>query len=953
MKLFRPLIGFAWLCCALTAAADSLETGFKTPPDSAKPHTWWHWLNGNVTKSGITKDLEAMKAVGLGGFQQFDAGMLAAGPVKYNSPHFHELMSFVFSEADRLGLDAGFHNASGWSSTGGPWITPENSMKTLVWSETSVRSGDTNVITLNVPTIATNFLANKAIKTDFYRDIVVLAFPTPKDNAYRLKNWPEKALLNPKTRSDAFATDFPPTPADAVIPFAKVMDLSARMDAQGKLDWSPPAGEDWTVLRIGYTSTGVMNHPASKAGEGLEVDKLSRKATDVHWENLINKIIADAKGRSSLKTVLIDSYEVGMANWTEDFAKEFQKRRGYDLLPHLLCITGRVLDNTETSERVLWDLRTTVSELMQENYFGYFAERCHACGLQLALEPYGTGPFDSAASGLLADIPMPEFWQGGPPGNLWSWTAQLVPSAAHLSGRTIVGAESYTAIKGDWQDHPYSLKKLGDWAFAHGVNRYYFHTFAQQPWNDAVKPGMTFGPYGGNFHRNNTWYPKSQAWMEYIARCQFLFQAGSFQADMLALYGDERGFNNLLGAKEPLDMKEIPGVSFDLGGMSSLDNLSVNPNGDLRVTFGGKLLDTHYKMLLLKRADLMTPEHVAKLGALADQGAKIFAPKPLRSPSLKNFPAADQELQALAKRYWDTRKIHEPREFASAVAALTPDCKVPADVLFNRHRLGAEDFYFLANQQDKDRDMTATFRVGGKQPELWNPLTGEITDAPNWKALADGRTEVSLSLGPVDSMFVVFRKATTSTGKVTPKTEFTDLLALTNNWIVIFDPNWGPKAPVTFAQLTPWNENTNDAIKYFSGTATYKTTFQLASANSKLVLDLGKVEVLAHVTLNGKNLGTLWKPPFQVDVSHAAKVGVNTLEVEVTDLWVNRLIGDERFPNWGAGFPGWLTAGKAPPNDNPRKTFEAVKHWKKNDPLVPSGLIGPVTLRAGEIVPPN
>jgi len=932
------------LAALYAASTNSLETGFQSPPDSARPHTWWHWMNGNVTKEGIAKDLAAMKAVGIGGFQQVDAGLLAAGSVAYNSPRYHQLMSFAFAEADRLGLDAGFGNASGWSSTGGPWIMPENSMKTLVWSEVSVHAGDTSGITLPVPSIPPKFQAEgKVIKTDFYRDIVVLAFTTPKDNAYRIKDWQKKALLDPNSRADSFVPDFQPAPADAVIPAAKVMDLTNLMDDHGKLNWTPPAG-NWTVVRLGYTSTGVMNRPASKAGQGLEVDKLSHKGTDVHWEKLINKIIADAQGRSSLKTILIDSYEVGMQNWTEDFVREFQARRGYDLIPHLLCVTGRVLDNTETTERVLWDLRSTVAELMAQNYYGYFAERCHACGLKLAFEPYGTGTFDAAASALQADIPMPEFWENNPRA-LWQWTAQVIPSAAHLSGRSIVGAESFTAINGDWKEHPYTLKKLGDWAFVSGVNRYYFHTFTHQPWNDAVKPGMTFHRFGGNFHRNNTWWPKSRAWMDYIARCQFVFQSGTFQADVLVLYGDERGFNNFLGPKEPVDMKELPGLHFDLGGMSSLDNLSVDANGDIRVSFGGKLLDTHYKMLLLKRADLMTPEHVAKLGVLADKGAKIFAPKPLRSPSLQNFPAADQKLQALVKRYWDTKLIHELGEFTAAVAALEPDCDVPEEVLFNHHHIGVDDFYFIANQQDKAREVTATFRVGGKQPELWNPLNGEITEAANWKALTDGRTEVSLSLTPVDSVFVVFRKPTASAGKTTPKTEFKELLSLNDKWTVTFDPNWGPKQPVAFDRLTPWNENTNDEIKYFSGTATYKTTFELPKQNARLVLDLGKVEVLARVTLNGKDLGTLWKPPFQVDATQVAKAGANQLEVEVTDLWVNRLIGDERFPNWGAGFPGWLTAGKAPPADAPRKTFEPMRPWKKSDPLVPSGLIGPVTLQ--------
>ncbi len=949
------------LCLTLTACAasnDALESGFRSPPDSAKPQTWWHWNNGNVSKEGITKDLEAMKAVGVGGFQQFDAGVMDAGPVEYNSPRYHELMSFAFAEADRLGLEAGFNNASGWSSTGGPWITAENSMKTLVWSEVSVPGGTPAALILSIPVIPESLRVKKPLETDFYRDIAVLAFPAPKDNSYRIKEWQKKALLDPHTMAEAFVPDLRPAPASAVIPVARIIDVTDRMDAKGQLNWTPPAG-DWTVVRIGYTSTGVANHPASKAGLGLEVDKLSRKATDVHWENLINKMLTDAKGLSSLKSVLIDSYEVNMQNWTEGFPAEFKQRRGYDLIPHLLAVTGRVLDSTETTERVLWDLRSTVAELMAQNYFGYFAEKCHANGLQLVIEAYGSGSFDAAASSLQADIPMTEFWQAGDgvlPSYQCQWATQVMAASAHLSGRSIVAAESFTNLKGNWKDQPYALKKLGDWAFANGINRYYFHTFAHQPWNEAVKPGMTFGPFGGNFHRNNTWYPKSRAWMEYITRCQFLLQAGTAQADVLVLYGDERGFNNFVKNKDPVELENLPGLKSDFGGMSSLDNLSVDTNGDLRVTFKGKLLDTRYKLLLLKRADLMTPEHVAKLGALADQGAKIFAPKPLRSPSLQNYPTADQMLQTLIKRYWDSKLIRDPAEFAAAAAALVPDCEVPEEILFNHHRAGTDDFYFIANQTNEAREVTAKFRVGGKQPEIWNPLTGEISEAANWKSLADERTEVRLSLAQLDSLFVVFRKAANSQGKSTPKTEFKEVLALNDNWIVAFDPAWGPKEPVAFDRLIPWNESDSDAIKYFSGTATYRTSFdwkpEAGNRKPEIVLDLGQVEVLAKVTLNGKELGTLWKPPFRVEVSRAVKAGANTLEVEVTNLWVNRLIGDSRFPNFGPGFPDWLVAGKPIPDNALRKTFIfAPGRWTKSDPLVPSGLIGPVTLQAAGIIP--
>ena len=307
--------------------AETLDQSFKSPPNSARPFTWWHWLNDNVTKEGITKDLEAMKAAGIGGYQQFSIGL--AGPVgqaAYNSPQFHELTAFAFSEAARLGLDAGFSNAAGWSSTGGPWITAENSMKKLTWSEAKLSGGTPSAIQLKAP--ETN--------NDFYRDVAVLAFPTPKDDKFRIKDWQGKSLADPKARANVFIPDTRQAPEEAVIPASKVVVLNDHMDAKGNLSWTPPTG-DWTVVRIGYTSTGVTNHPKSGTGIGLEVDKLSRKALDAHWDALITKVVADAKskGKSPLTTFLIDSYEVGNQNWTESLPQEFKKRRGYELTPLL------------------------------------------------------------------------------------------------------------------------------------------------------------------------------------------------------------------------------------------------------------------------------------------------------------------------------------------------------------------------------------------------------------------------------------------------------------------------------------------------------------------------------------------------------------------------------------------------------------------------------------------
>jgi len=931
--------------------AQPLEEFFRTPPDSARPYTWWHWVNGNVSKEGITKDLESMKAVGLGGFVLFDCSVgIPPGPVKYNSTQDHQLRSFAIAEADRLGLDAGFNNASGWSSTGGPWVTPEHSMKMVCWSETTVRAGDPAPVRLE-PGKKVLKKKHHAIEVDFYRDIAVLAFPAPKNGEYRIERWEKKALYEHKAKGIDFIADARTAPADAVIAAGSVLNLTDRMDANGNLDWKPDSGE-WTVLRFGFRSTGAVNRPGSAGAKGLEIDKLSRAAVDLHWDKYVSQLIANAKGSPALTTICIDSFEVGMQNWTDDFPQEFKKRRSYELIPMLLCMTGRVMDDTETTERVLWDMRVTVAEMMQENYFGYFAEKCHQLGVKLQLEPYGSGPFDATATALIGDTVLTEFWQREADRNLWTWTAQIISSGGHLSGNPIAGAEAFTSMKADWTAYPGLLKQWGDRAFARGINRYYFHTFAHQPFHDSVQPGMTFGPFGGNFHRNNTWFPKSRDWMDYIARCQFLMQSGSYQADVLVLYGDERGFNSFIAGNEPVDMNEIPGYSFDLGGMASLNDLSVDDDGVIRVTHKGKRLKTGYQVLLLKRADMMLPERVTKLAELADQGTKIFAPKPLRSPSYSNHEQADTELAALVKKYWDSGLIQLPEAFDAAVAKLTKDCELPESMLFNHHRIGADDFYFLSNQKEEARAVTATFRISGKQPELWDPVTGKTQDARIWKALDDGRTEVRFDMPVAGSMFVAFREPTSSKWKNSPPLNPQELMSLNSDWSVAFDPKWGPEAPVKFDTLVPWNEHANKAIKYFSGSAVYRKSFTLPKIKKgeTLQLDLGQVDVMARVTLNGQDLGLLWCSPFQVDISSAAKPGTNELEIEVTNLWINRMIGDDVF-KYRNIYPK-IREGQPLPADSKRATyvfqFRGRNSWKKTDALRSSGLIGPVRIMTQE-----
>ena len=443
----------------LTASvrADSIEDGFRNPPDSAKPQTWWHWMNGNITKEGITADLEAMKRVGIGGatIVNVDCG-IPAGPVKFLSPEWRTLFKFTVQEADQLGLELCVENCAGWSSSGGPWNTPEHAMQRVTTSEQKVKG----------PMHFSGVLPPPPARLGYYRDIAVLAFRTPEG-----EDGTEKRLLidNINAKSGANGEFVLSSPAKGrvaaglVVQRTGIVDLTRELHADGRLEWDVPSG-DWTILRLGYTPTGVENHPAPAEGTGLECDKFSREALDAHWAGFVQKVLDDlgplaGKGKA-LNNVLIDSYEVGGQNWTPQFRSEFEKRRGYDPLLYLPTLTGRVVDSPEVSERFLWDLRRTIADLFAENYYGHFQELCHQHGLKASFEPY-TGPFESLQCGAAADIPMGEFWVGGAPDS----SIKLAASIGHIYGRSIIGAESFTAAPGPqhgrWLDDPYSLKALG------------------------------------------------------------------------------------------------------------------------------------------------------------------------------------------------------------------------------------------------------------------------------------------------------------------------------------------------------------------------------------------------------------------------------------------------------------------------------------------------------------
>jgi len=618
---------------AISFASDALEAGFRNPPASARPWVYWFPLDGNISSNGITLDLEAMARVGIGGvlYMETDQGA-PRGPAAFGGQPWRDLFKHICAEAQRLGLQVNMNNDAGWCGSGGPWITPELSMQHVVWTETSVTG----------PRSFNEVIAQPKALKDFYRDIALFAFPTPPSN-YVISHLPGKSA---DTREEIPSqAEFASLPSNVVIPRGQIMDLTAKCDRDGRLAWEAPPG-NWTLLRLGHTTTGTDNHPAPMAGRGLECDKLSKEAAEAMFAGLMKKLIDDSKSLAGeTKTLIsthIDSWEVGSQNWTPKFREEFRRLRGYDPLPLLPVMAGRVVDSLEISERFLWDVRATVNDLLLENYAAHFSRMARRHGMRLSIEAYDGSPTDDMAYGGRADEPMAEFWSWGKFGAAYSCTEMA--SAAHVYGKRILGAEAFTATDAEkWQGHPALIKDLGDWAFCEGINRFVFHRYALQPWSD-VRPGMSMGPWGLHYERTQTWWEQSKAWHEYLARCQFLLQQGLFVADLCFLEPEMSPQRFKSPVKSGYDR---PAYDFDgcppevvLTRMKVKDGRLVLPDG------------MSYRWLVLPQTQTMTPALLRKIKDLVVAGATVVGAPPQKSPGLSGYPRCDEEVKALVAELW-------------------------------------------------------------------------------------------------------------------------------------------------------------------------------------------------------------------------------------------------------------------------------------------------------------
>ncbi len=1047
------------------SAGDELAKGFVNPPDAAKPRVWWHWTGGNITREGITKDLEWMKRVGIGGAQMADIGMAGGQTVEkkieFFMPEWFDAIKHAAAESDRLGLEMSIFSSSGWSLTGGPWVKPEQAMKKLVWSETNVQGPMKFKGKLpSPPSSPGNFGSLGGLKDDnggkrvnpaeqYYRDSIVIAFRTPIDEmsmedlkpkaagsggvmdprllmddlistkatiaagqdnvawvqyefpktikakavtlitpgrgspygqiqasddgrnyrtivelpgavpyragglktyafpettakfirvrmtgaapgpdevifqtapkptkqyqisefivhtGARVDRWEDKAGFNLIYEYQSAQT--PPISNQSVIQPANVIDLTSKMTRDGALNWDAPAGK-WTILRMGCSLVGSRNRAGTAPGLGLEVDKLNAVHLEAYFHGYmdpIEKALGPLMGKS-LRYVMMDSWEAGMQNWTDDMILQFQKRRGYDPRPYLPALAGRVVGSADKSDRFLWDFRRTIADLVADAHYGTLSDLLAKKGMGIYGEAAGVSMEileDSLLTKSKVEIPMGEFWLGKMhPFPEYYVDMRMAASAAHVYGKKFVAAESFT---GGGYDAPATYKNLADYWFAQGLNRIVFHSSAHQPLD--AKPGNTM--VGTHFNRNITWAEQAKPFVSYLSRVSYMLQQGLFVADFAYLLPEGAPSSQpFWGA----GLQPVPPEGYDYDTINAdalLNRMKASSDGRLVLPDG-----MSYRILVLPQIDRIRPELLLKIRELVAGGATIVGPKPTLSPSLQGgADKADLQVQALANEIWgDLDGVQRnKRYFGKGLVAwglplndVLTLMKIPKDaefagpldssVVWIHRRTGDADIYFVANRTDRRYGIPARFRVEGREAEIWRPDTGSM-ELVYFTAMGDGKTLVHLTLDPRESVFVVFRRPSSkSVRTLVPRLTMT-LDKLSGPWEVSFPPNLGAPEKISMRDLESWTANSDEGVKYFSGSATYRKTIQVPQDwlnIDKVVLDLGDVKDIAQVSVNGKPVDLLWKPPYTTDIKNALKAGPNQLEITVTNQWTNRLIGD-------------------------------------------------------------
>lgn len=716
---------------------------------------------------------------------------------------------------------------------------------------------------------------------------------------------------------------------EEVIQPETAINLSDKIDGNGNLNWNAPEGE-WTIMRFGMTPTGIKNHPAAPQGKGYEVDKANSEYARYHFNNYIGELLKriPKESKSAFKYVIADSYETGPQNWTDNYAKKFEQRYGYDPKPFLPVFSGRVVKSTTASDRFLWDLRRMVADDVAHEYVGGLRAIAKEHGLKTWLENYGHWGFPSEflMYGGQSDLISGEYWNEGTLGDI---ECKAATSAAHIYGKKTTSAECFTAGHRSFVRHPALLKRRGDWSLTEGINHHVLHLYIHQPDSEKV-PGKNAW-FSTEFNRQNTWFEQGKTYFDYLRRAQHLLQQGNYAADLCYFIGEDAPI--MTGATNPA----VPnGYSFDYINAEVIMNRMTVKDGRFVLPDG-----MNYGMLVLPPLETMRPELLAKIESLVAAGGKIYGHAPKTSPSLQNYPQSDDKVKALAAKLWEGDKkiksygkgvviVDLPLGEALQKFDIQKDVTVSDEVLWTHRELNNMDIYFLTNQSGKDIEINPSFRIAGLQPQLWDAVTGEIKELTEYN-IADGRTNIPLKMEIDRSWFVVFTndsnecisKATTQN---TP--EYKTVQTVNSPWYIDFENKAIAPKPLTIKKLIDWSKSENDLLKYYSGKANYSTTFNYSKSTEKEVyLDLGEVNVMATVSLNGKEIGTVWMSPYRLNITHALQEGENKLSIKVVNVWRNRLTGDKSLAK------------------EARTTAVVFDKVEPEEAIVASGLVGPVTIQ--------
>ncbi len=1052
------------------------SNNFKNPSEKTKVHAWWHWMDGNVTKEGITKDLESMAKQGIGQVTILNIGYLknkeiGVKRVAFNSPEWYDHFVWALHEAARLGITVGAHNCDGWSTSGGPWINEENSMKEFTWTKTYLKGGKNYKVKLAKP----------ASRNDFYRDVALVAYKvktkshvaSKKTTVYKHNDktiggilndgssissitlnendkiyvdfvkvaQPDRIVILPRTTfswsdtenvkstfilsvsndgknytelkkievigiNQPVYNDIPPSKAkyyrlelidleksnqsaykiseielleenqqalcasetpyllaksvavrassqksfdvpnrsDAITAIQPndVVLLTGKMTLDGTLKWKAPKG-DWCVLRFGYTTTGIQNSPSTPEGLGLECDKMDTAALNVHFDGFAKKLIQHSGEHfgKTFKFLLIDSWECGYQNWTENFPAAFEKSRGYSIYSWLPALCGETVGSGAQTEAFLYDFRKTVGEMIEENYYGHFSKLCHRNGLEMHAEAiYGESnypPIDVLKANKHTDMPMFEFWweidNDGLPKYKPSFPYEIWPAAAAtFYNKPVIGAEAYTGMA-SYSESPADIKLFGDKAFCSGINQMILHSYVHQPVDKM--PGVTLGIFSSHFNRNNPYWEQASEWMKYQQRIQAVLQEGQIASNILYYIGDK--------LPQYTDYNMLHSIPFGYRAIAC--NLDILQN-NIKI-IGNKLVTDkglEYPLLVLPNTDKMEFTTLKLIASLVEQGAVVLGPKPVSQLSLQASLTQKEEFEALANKLWKNEKetnfgkgkvlTNMTIPQAIELLKLTPDLAINTTdslhLMYIRKKQGETDAYFIFNQRDTTFTAECKFGVGNKIPRLMNPVNGAVS-VPEKFNFENGCVSFPITFKPRESYIVAFDKNFEPITVSALKTEtytVSDLEAT-----LTFKPAYDKKIePLTVKSLQSLTSFENPDIKYFAGEVQYTIKFSLpekfATAKDSFELDLGKFAATAEVLLNGKNLGIIWFPGTKLPVKNTIQKD-NVLEVRLKTVFRNRIIGDfiehNEFKN------GWTTTPMS-------------LYLGKDKPLIATGLSGPISI---------